>query len=488
MVEEKVIKESKIERLGFVLSRSVETWMPDPLIFALILTIATVVMAVVIMRPYEVMPPDAVIKWLFMDSWYRGFWELLAFAMQMCLVLVTGYAIAYHPLIYRGLGRLARIPKSTKSAAALTAFMALICGWINWGLSLIVGAVLARTIGIEFYKQRRPLHYPVVCAAGYAGLGLNWHWGLSASAPLISNTPGHFFTKVFKEVSGKELVPLSETIFSTYTIANMILIIITGVIVFWALAPKIPEQMKGIDAIAPHVLEAVKKEEEVSVKKPERLTIADKLENSKILAGITGLFALLAMVYWFGIRGFIAGLDLNSLNFSFILIGFLMYMNPIAYMRAIARATPAVAGIILQFPFYAGIMGIMRYSHVVSGGPNLATVIAQALAAGATPFTWPAICLWISGFVNLFIPSGGGEWAAIGEILVRTSGMLGVPLGKTIIAFAAGDQWTNLFQPFWAIALLGITGTRARDIFGYCIGALIFGGIVFTLGLTFIPY
>lgn len=488
MAKEKIVKESWVEKLGLALSRSVETWMPDPLIFALILTIISILMALVIMRPYEVMAPDAVIRWLFMSCWYGGFWELLAFAMQMCLVLVTGYAIAYHPLIYKGLGRLARIPKSTKSAAALTAFIALICGWINWGLSLIVGAVLARTIGIEFHKQGRPLHYPVVCAAGYAGLGLNWHWGLSASAPLLSNTKGHFLAKVFTEVSGKDLVPLDATIFSTYTLANMILIIVAGVIIFWALAPKIPEQMKGIDAIAPHVLESAKKESEETVKKPERVTIADKLENSKILAGITAIFALLAMGYWFGTKGFIAGLDLNSLNFSFILIGFLMYMNPIAYMRAIARATPAVAGIILQFPFYAGIMGIMRYSYVVPGGPNLATVIAQTLATGATPFSWPAICLWISGFVNLFIPSGGGEWAAIGEILTRTSGMLGVPLGKTIIAYAAGDQWTNLFQPFWAIALLGITGTRARDIFGYCIGALIFGGIVFTLGLTLIPY
>lgn len=157
------VKESWPERLGTSLSRSVESWMPDPLIFALILTIIVVFLALVIMRPYEVMGPAEVIKWLFMDCWYKGFWGLLAFAMQMCLILVTGYAIAYHPVIYRGLSRLARVPKDTKSAAALTAFVALICGWINWGLSLIVGAVLARAIGIEFHRQKKPLHYPV-CA------------------------------------------------------------------------------------------------------------------------------------------------------------------------------------------------------------------------------------------------------------------------------------------------------------------------------------
>lgn len=269
----------------------------------------------------------------------------------------------------------------------------------------------------------------------------------------------------------------------------MVIIIIAGIVIFWALAPRSPERMKGIDVIAPHILEVVRKEEEErAAKRPERWTAADKLENSKILAGITVIFALLAMGWWFGTKGFFAGLNLNSLNFSFILIGLLLYMNPIAYMRAIARATPAVAGIILQFPFYAGIMGIMRYSYVVSGGPNLATVIAQALAAGATPFTWPVMAWGLAGFINLFVPSGGGEWATIGEIMTRTSGMLGVPLGKTIIAYAAGDAWTNLFQPFWAIALLGITGTRARNIFGYCIGLLILSSIPFGLGLTFIPY
>jgi len=485
----KEVRESWVEKFGGRLSASVEGWMPDPLIFALILTIIAVLLALVVMRPYDVMGPAEVTRWLFKDCWYKGFWGLLAFAMQMCLILVTGYAIAYHPLIYRGLGRLASMPKDTKSAAALAAFVSLICAWINWGLSLIVGAVLARAIGIEFYRKGRPLHYPVVCAAAYAGLGLNWHWGLSASAPLLSNTPGHFLAGVYKEVFGRELIPLNETIFHPYTLINMIIIIVSGVIIFWALAPRRAEACKGIDVIAPHILEVVKKEEEeAKAAKPEKVTIADKLENSKILAGITVIFAIIAMYWWFGALGFMKGLNLNSLNFCFILIGFLLYMNPIAYMRAIARATPAVAGIILQFPFYAGIMGILRYSYVVAGGPNLATVIAKALAAGASPLTWPVICWALAGLINLFVPSGGGEWATIGEVITRTSAMLNVPLGKSIIAYAAGDAWTNLFQPFWAIALLGITGTRARDIFGYCIGCLIFASIPFALGLTFVPY
>ena len=260
---EKVKKEEEeplLERFGLKLSEKVEKAMPDPLIFALLLTVVTWILAIVVMRPYEKMDVIATIQWLFVDSWYKGFWELLAFAMQMALILVTGYAIAYHPAIYRGLRRLASLPKSTKSAAALTALVSLLLAWIHWGLSLILSALLARAIGLEFYRNNRPLHYPVIVASAYAGLGLNWHWGLSASAPLISNTPGHFFAKLFKDLYGVETIPLSLTIFHPYTLANMIIIIIFGVLAFYAVAPR--RASKGIDVIAPQMIEIARREEE----------------------------------------------------------------------------------------------------------------------------------------------------------------------------------------------------------------------------------
>lgn len=484
----KEVRESWVERFGLALSRSVESWMPDPLIFALILSIITIVMALVVMRPYEVMGPIDVLDWLFRKCWYGGFWALLAFAMQMCLILVTGYAIAYHPLVYRALRGLSRRVKDTKQAVVVTTAVAMFFSWINWGLGLIMGAVLARVIGVEFYKQGKPLHYPVVCAAGYTGLGLIWHWGLSASAPLLSNTKGHVFASLFKELFGRELVPLDETIFHPYALWLSVLMFISAIIIMWALAPKRPEQMKGIDVVAPHVLREELEGERNEVKRPERWTVADKLENSRTIAGIIAVIFLLSMIFWFNRMGFIAGLDLNSVNFIFILAGFLLYLNPIAYMRAIARAAPGVAGIIIQFPFYAGIMGVMQYSSVVAGGPNLAAVIAQSLAATATSSTWPVVCWLLSGLINIFIPSGGGQWVATGEFLTRASALLNVPIGKTIIAYAAGDQWTNLFTPFWAIALLGVTGARARDIFGYCIALMLIAAIPLGLGLAFIPY
>ncbi len=483
-------EETWIERFGRRVSRNVESWMPDPLIFALILSIITMLMALFIMQPYTKMSSFDTLKWLFMNAWYKGFWELLAFAMQMCLILVTGYAIAYHPKVYTGLRKLATIPKNTKQAVALTAAISMMCSWINWGLGLIVGAVLARAIGVEFYKQGKPLHYPAVCAAGYAGLGLTWHWGISASAPLLSNTPGHVFEKLLKELFGTGLVSLGETVFHPYTIANFVLIFLSSIIIYWLLAPRNEKLMKGIDVIAPHILELEKKEEEEKAVANERgeIKIADRLENSKILAAIIVFVFFVSMVYWFSEKGFLTGLDLNAVNYIFILVGFALYLNPVAYMRAITRAAGATAGIILQFPFYAGIMGLLRYSVVTAGGPNLATVLANSVAAYATPLTWPVICWLLSGFINIFIPSGGGQWAATGEVLLRVSASLGVPPGKTIIAYAAGDMWTNLFTPFWAIPLLGITGTRARDVFGYTIAVMILSAVPFAIGLTFIPY
>ncbi|MEM2244705.1 MAG: TIGR00366 family protein [Archaeoglobaceae archaeon] len=476
-------REAFLERFGLKLSEKVEKVMPDPLIFALILTVITWILAILLLRPYEKMDAVTTVQWLFEASWYKGFWELLAFAMQMALILVTGYAIAFHPIVYKGLRKLATLPKTTKSAVALTALVSLLAAWIHWGLSLIISALLARAIGLEFHKSKKPLHYPAVVASAYAGLGLNWHWGLSASAPLLSNTPGHFLAKIYKDLYGFETLPLSETIFHPYCLINMIIIIVFGVVAFWAIAPK--NVSKGIEVVAPHMIEIAKKEEEEKAKIEEK-TFADRLENSKILALIIAVPGIIAMVYWFGRLGFFRGLDLNSLNFIFIVAGFLLYLNPIAYMRAISRATTAVAGILIQFPFYAGIMGLMRYTLV--DGINLATVISNAIAQFATPFTWPAICLYLSGFVNIFIPSGGGEWATIGEIIVRTSHQLNVPLGKSIIAYAAGDAWTNLFQPFWAIPLLGLTGTRARDIFGYTIAVMVLATIPLSLGLLLVPY
>jgi len=405
-----------------------------------------------------------------MQYMYKGFWAFLAFAMQMCLILLLGYAIAVHPGAVRVIKRLCGLPRNGKQAAALVALISCLFAWVNWGLGLIVGALMAREMARNAHERGMAVHYPVLCAAGYTGLGLIWHWGLSASAPLLSNVPGHFLEKMIG------LVPVNETILSSYGLFNSLLILVFAMGMVYLLHPGRPERCRGIEEYAPQLLK-----EEAAPEKPKLVSVADKIENNRWIAIIMVCLGIGAMVGWFGTKGFMAGLNLNSVDFCLIIIGLALYLNPIAYMRAIFRGASAVGGIILQFPFYAGIQGVMVHS-------GLAVTLAGMLARVATVSTMPVMAWFISGFVNVFIPSGGGEWMTIGNTVMGASVAIGAPTGQTIMAYAAGDAWTNLLNPFWAIALLAITQVRARDMFGYCIAILILAIIPYALGLTFIPY
>lgn len=449
-----------LEALGYRISASVEKWMPDPFLFAVILTFVTYLMGIFIAGSS---PMDMVL------NWYKGFWNLLTFAMQMVLILVTGYALAYHPTVNRFLVKLASVPNNGKQAAALVALVAMIFSWINWGLGLIVGAILAREVGRQAYFRKIPVHYPAIVTAGYTGLGMIWHWGLSASAPLLSATKGHFFEDIYG------VIPTSQTIFSGYALTLSILSIIFVVAVMYAISPADPRRCRGIEHYAPQLL----KEEEEGKAEEKAETIADKIENSIIIGLLLSLMGLVYIIYYFGIK--MGGLNLNIVNFTFLFIGLLLYLRPIKYLRAFYRAIPSSAGIVLQFPFYAGIMGMIKYS-------GLGKIMAGWLIGISTPLTFPAVAWLVGGFVNIFVPSGGGEWAVIGETISRAAMELGVPIGKAIIAYGAGDQWTNLFQPFWAIPLLGICSVRARDVFGYCITLMLLAAIFYALALTFVPY
>lgn len=449
-----------LEAMGHRISANVEKWMPDPFLFAIILTFIAYSMGIFIAKS----SPMDMIKY-----WYKGFWTLLTFAMQMVLILVTGYTLAYHPKVNALLVWLARKPSNGKQAAALVALVSMVFSWINWGLGLIVGALLARETGRQAYFRNIPVHYPVIVTSGYTGLGIIWHWGLSGSAPLLSATKGHFFEDLYG------IIPTNQTIFSPYALTLSVLSIIFVVAVMYAISPTDPSRCRGIDYYAPHLIE--QREEERKERKIK--TIADKIEDSRIIGGILALMGLIYLVYYYAIvRG---DLNLNIVNFTFLFVGLALYLRPIRYLKAFYNAIPASAGIVLQFPFYAGIMGMIKFS-------GLGKIMAGWLVGISTPTTFPVIAWLTAGLVNLFVPSGGGEWAVIGETIARAAMDLGVPMGKAIIAYAAGDAWTNLFQPFWAIPLLGICAVRARDVFGYCITLMILSAIFFALGLTFVPY
>mgnify|MGYP001501021738 FL=1 len=447
-----------IKQLGDIFSRFSERYMPEPIIFAVLLTIVTFILGLVLTGSGPL---------TMIEHWYEGFWNLLAFTMQMVLILVTGHALATAPAVKRWIQRLASQPSSSAQAAALTALVACVFSWFNWALGLIVGAIFALEIGKAAYRQGVKLHYPLIVAAGYSGQ-MVWHMGPSSSSGLTVATSGHFL----EDVIG--IIPITETAFSSYAILNSLMLIALVVpATFYFMSPRKESEMAGIESYSPQFLQ-----EDTSENNQDNSTsIGTRLDSvwfTVILLALSGSYA----VMHFSRNGF--DLNLNIVNFLFLFLGLALHKTPVRYMNAVTDATKGASGIILQFPFYGGIMGMVTLS-------GLAVIFVDAMLSIATPQTLPVISWLAAGLLNIFVPSGGGQWAVQGPILMEVAKELEVSVGRIITAFGAGDTWTNMFQPFWALALLGITGVKARHIMGYCMTLLLIAVPFYVIGLTFFP-
>jgi len=429
--------------------------MPDPFIFALALTFITFVLGIFIARqgPLQMI-----------QHWYSGFWELLSFGMQMVLILITGHALASAPLIKKLLSRVAAIPKTPAQAVYLTGFVACILGWIHWGFGLIGGGVLALFIARNAQEKGMRLHYPLVVASAYLAMVI-WHNGLSGSGPLLLATPGHFLE------AETGIIPISKTIFSHMNIAISVAMLFICPLVMALMLPSREEEI--VPALPIRLAEALPDDETETP--DENATPAEKLENSIAITVLICLMGVAYLVWYFATQGF--KLNLNVLNFLFLVCGIAFWKTPVRYTRAVAEATKGVSGVILQFPFYAGIMGMMKYS-------GMGDIIAGWFVAISTEATYSIWVLISAGLVNLFVPSGGGQVAVQGPIIVEAASKLHVGLPKAIMALAYGDELTNMIQPFWAIALLGIARLKPKDIMGYCITAMLVAFIIMALGLV----
>ena len=446
-----------LKSLGKTLANWSEKYMPDPFLFAIILTFVTYLLGIFVAHngPFQMI-----------QHWYKGFWELLTFAMQMVLILVTGHALASTPAMKKILRRIADLPKSPLQTVYLTGFVACVLGWIHWGFGLIGGGVLALYMARSAQARRMKLHYPICVAAAYLSL-LIWHNGLSGSAPLLCATKGHFL----EEQIG--LIPVSATIFSRFNIVISVGLLAICPVIMMLMTPTRESDIVPAD---PELLDEALPEEEKEVM-PGKLTFNRCLENSRIVTILSCLLGFAYLVWYFATKGF--ALNLNIVNFLFLIVGMALWQRPIRYVRAIAEATKGVSGVILQFPFYAGIMGMMKFSGLVG-------IIAGWFVAISTKFTYPIWGLISAGIMNLFVPSGGGQVAVQGPVLVKAAADLGVSIPKTLVALACGDELTNMVQPFWAIALLGIARLKPKDIMGYCIAVMMFAFFIMALGLTFI--
>lgn len=429
-----------------------QRYLPDPYLFVVLLTFVVFILGLIFTgsSPIEMV-----------QFWGEGFWELLDFSMQMVLVLVTGHVLASSPLFKKILGGLATTAKSPGSAIIIVTVISIIASWINWGFGLVIGALFAK----ELAKRVKSVDYRLLIASAYSGF-LVWHGGISGSIPLSIATDKHPFE------SKMGIISTSETIFSTYNIA-----IVLALFIILPLLNRfmMPSKDKTI-TVDPAILDDATSTHAASIEK-ESITPATRLENSFIVSLIIGILGLIFISYYIITHGF--QLNLNIVNFTFLFLGILCHWTPKRFLDAVANAVKGAAGIIIQFPFYAGIMGMMTAS-------GLAAVMSEAFVSISNDFTFYCFAFLSGGLVNFFVPSGGGQWAVQAPIMLDAAQSMGASLSKTAMAIAWGDAWTNMIQPFWALPALAIAGLKAKDIMGFCVIILIVSGVIISLGMLFL--
>lgn len=428
----------------------VNRFLPDPFIFCIILTVVVFLAA---------MPATGQGPMDMINAWGNGVWGLLAFSMQMALVLVLGSAFANAPAIKVVVAKIASLAKTPVQGIIVVTFFSIIACWINWGFGLVVGAILAK----EIARQVDGIDYRLLIAAAYSGFVV-WHAGFSGSIPLALATPGEEALAAATGGAVTEAISTSLTIFAPYNLV-MILIILVCLPFINAKMHPTPDQVVTVDKNL--LVEDIEEAKAAT-------TPAEKIENSVIMSALIAIAGVIYLVVFFMNNGF--NISLNIVNFIFLILGIIFHKTPINYVRAITAAAKGSAGIILQFPFYAGIMAMMTAGN--ADGVSLAAVISNWFVSISTRVTFPLFTFLSAGIVNFFVPSGGGQWAVQGPIMMPAGSELGVSPALTGMAIAWGDAWTNMIQPFWALPALGIAGLSARDIMGYCLITLFFVGIV----------
>ena len=430
-----------------VLSRSlnllVEKYLPSAFLFALILTVITVIFGMTLGG--QSLPEMA-------EHWYGGFWGFLEFAMQMVFVLVTGYALAKAPLVSRFLGRLAGIPKTQLAALTMTMVISAALGIVSWGLGFVAGTLVA----IEVARRVKVADFRLLVAASYTAVIATQPVSIALTAPLLVNTPGH---SLEDEIG---LIPVTETLFSPTMISVSVLGFIGVLVAFIFMAPKSDDVVPFSGTEEP---EAPKQASEVQ-------TASDRLNNSRIINYLIVILGLVGIVTYFVTQGF--NLELNIINFIFLIVGIALHGSPEKYARCITDGIPATSGVVLQFPFYAGIIGMM-------GGAGLIVLIGEWFGSIATAATFPVLTYISAMIVNIFVPSAGGQWQLQGPVMIEAASGLDVSAATIVNAVSVGDMTTNLLQPFFVLPALGLSRLGLKDIWGYCMTALV---VLIAVGLA----
>jgi len=431
--------ESGLARFGLGLANWSERWFPDPLVFALLGIVFVFLIGLCLHESASKLAVQGV----------KNFWTLVPFTMQMVMIIIGGYVVATTPLVNRLIVALARVPKTGRSAIALIALFSMLTSLISWGLSLIFSGLLTR----EMARRVKGMDYRAAGAAAYLGLGATWALGLSSSAAMLmatkSSTPPALFA-----VSG--LIPLRQTLFLWQSVAMAAVLVVVSVIIAYLSAPseanaRTAEQFGITDDIRPHIAE-------------QRTKPGEWLEYSPLLTLFVGALMVWYLIDFFrnSPQGALAALDLNTYNLIFLTAGLLLHWQPRRFVRSVAEAVPATGGVLIQFPFYAVIFGMIV-------GTGISSWLADLFARVTTHGTYPLLVALYSAILGTFVPSGGSKWVIEAPYVLQAANLHQVHLGWVVQIYNAAEALPNLVNPFWMLPLLGLLKLKARDLVGYTV-------------------
>lgn len=421
-------------RLGMGLADWSQRWFPDAFVFAL----AGLVIVFVAGLFTGVSAGDLV------KYFGDGFWGLIPFTMQMAMIIIGGYVVATSPPVFRLIRALAKVPRTPRGAVAFVAFFSMATALISWGLSLIFSGILVR----EIVRNVRRIDYRAIGAAAYLGTGSVWALGLSSSAALVMATPASIPVPLLK-ISG--VIPLSQTIYTWQSAATVVILMAAGVTMALLTAPR--SSLKDAESFGVTEGLAVKALE-------KRSAPAEWLEYAPILSLLVGILGVGYLAQVLVAKGPLAALDLNTYNLLFLMAGLLLHWRPRSFVRAVNDAVPATAGVLIQFPFYGGIFGIITLSSI-SGK------LAHFFVSFSSANTYPILVSIYSGVLGMFVPSGGSKWIIEAPYVLQAAKDLHVNLGWVVQIYNTSEALPNLINPFWMLPLLGLLKVKARDLIGY---------------------
>jgi short-chain fatty acids transporter len=431
------VADGPLVRFGLTLSTWSERWFPDPLVFAMAGVVLVFIFGLIIhQKPY--------------DLAYQGgkaFWSLVPFTMQMVMIIIGGYVVATAPIVNRFIAWIAKFPKNPRTAIALVAFLSMLTSLISWGLSLIFSGLLVR----ELAKRVKGMDIRAAGAAGYLGLGAVWALGLSSSAAMMMATKTSIPAGLF-QIAG--VIPLKQTLFLWQGGAMAAILIVLSTFIAWASAPP-PEKAR---TAADYGIEYESSERKLE----PRTRPGEWLEYSPLLTVLVAaiLFWYLGAFFKQSPTGALAALDLNNYNLIFITLGLLLHWRPKSFVKAVSECVPATGGVLIQFPFYAVIFGMIV-------GTGISAWMADLFSRVTTQQTYPLLVALYSALIGVFVPSGGSKWVIEAPYVLQAANTLHVHLGWVVQIYNASEALPNLVNPFWMLPLLGLLRLKARDLVGY---------------------